>query len=159
LQSPVSDNTASTQQTGFDISKAEFYSGAAEGSDKYWAEQARAFGIKVKDYVVQSYRDLTPEWKNRIEKEYTESRAFLGKPKLTGYAGELTRRDMMQADKADAIFAIAERIVKPGETEISNNKAYTNNTNHDNVQGGTANAVARGIIRGIPVYVFDQSDN
>lgn len=66
---------------------------------------------------------------------------------------------MMQADKADAIFAIAERIVKPGETEISNNKAYTNNTNHDNVQGGTANAVTRGIIRGIPVYVFDQSDN
>jgi hypothetical protein len=66
---------------------------------------------------------------------------------------------MMQADKADAVFAIAERIVKPGEQELSNGRAYTNNTNHDNVQGGTSNAVARGIMRGIPVYVFDQSDN
>jgi hypothetical protein len=66
---------------------------------------------------------------------------------------------MMQADSADAIFAIAERIVKPGDVEFSGGKEYPNNTRHDNVQGGTANAVARGIIRGIPVYVFDQSDN
>jgi hypothetical protein len=154
----VNPNTVNNT-TNVDLSSYELYSGAADGSDKEWGAQARALGIKVKDYVVQSYRNLTQEWKNKIEQEYIEARAFLGKPALTGYSGELTRRDMMQADKADAVFAIAERIVKPGEQELSNGRAYTNNTNHDNVQGGTSNAVARGIMRGIPVYVFDQSDN
>ena len=57
----------------------------------------------------------------------------MGKPVLDGYNGKLTRRDMIQADKADAIFAIAERIVRPGETEKSGGKSYVNKTNHENV--------------------------
>ena len=147
-------------------SSAEFYSGAAIGSDTEWGTQARRLGIKVKDYTTSDYRTLSPEKKNEVEEEYDAARRFLGKPSIRIYnvnnpndGGVLTRRDMLQADSADAIFAIAERIVKPGEEEISNGKSYTNNTSHDNVQGGTANAVARGIIRGIPVFVFDQSEN
>ena len=145
----------------FNIKTSEFYSGAAEGSDTEWGKQARALGIKVIDYKVENFDKLSDDWKARIEKEYLESRAFLGKRPIKGdtYGGKLTRRDMMQADKADAIFAIAERIVNPGGIEYSGGKEYTNNTDHDNVQGGTANAVARGILRGIPIYVYDQSDN
>ena len=152
---------AKNATTNFDVSNAEFYSGAAEGSDTEWGKQARALGIKVKDYKVENFDKLSDDWKARIEKEYLESRAFLGKRPIKGdtYGGKLTRRDMMQADKADAIFAIAERIVNPGGIEYSGGKEYTNNTDHDNVQGGTANAVARGILRGIPIYVYDQSDN
>ena len=153
-------------QQQFDISTAEFYSGAANGSDKYWAEQARNAGIKVKDYTGVEYRAVPEQYRTTVlEREYAEARGFLGKPVLPIKninndmdPGVLTRRDMMQADKADAIFAIAERIVKPGETELSGGREYPNETGHDNVQGGTANAVARGILRGIPVYVFDQSD-
>ena len=145
---------------------AEFYSGAAVGSDTEWAVQARRLGIKVTDYTPGSYITLTQEEKDRIEKEYNEARKFLGKPSIaikninnSRDPGLLTRRDILQADSADAIFAVVERIVKPGEEEQYKDKSYTNKTSHDNVQGGTANAVARGIIRGIPVFVFDQSEN
>ena len=84
-----------TQKSTFDVSKAEFYSGAAEGSDQAWGKAARDLGIKVKDYTPVDYNNLSQEWKDKIEVEYTQARAFLGKPKLTGYNGELTRRDMM----------------------------------------------------------------
>ena len=113
----------------------------------------------MKDFTTENYDALSQQEKDIIEVEYAEARSFLGKPILSGLAGKLTRRDMMQADKADAIFAIAERIVRPGEIEVSNGISYPNKTNHDNVSGGTANAVARGILRGIPVYVYDMSDN
>ena len=161
-----SQESSQQKYQGSFASKAEFYSGAAIGSDSYWGSEARALGINVKDYTGNDYRTLSQEWKNKIEKEYTEARQFLGKPTIpiknassNMDPGILTRRDMMQADKADAIFAIAEKITRPGESEWYKNKEYPNNTGHDNVQGGTSNAVARGIIRGIPVYVFDQSDN
>lgn len=152
--------------TSFDLQTAELYSGAADGSDKEWGSVARSLGIKVKDYTGDDYRALSEQWRSIIEEEYKNARAFLGKPVIpikdinnNNDPGVLTRRDMMQADKADTILAIVERIVKPGDTEKYSGKEYPNNTGHDNVQGGTANAVARGIIRGIPVYVFDQSDN
>ena len=47
----------------------------------------------------------------------------------------------MQANKADAIFAVG---------TIGSNGF---------VDGGTAYATTRGIIRGVPVYIFDQKDN
>lgn len=163
---PSLSQPTNTPSTSTFASNAELYSGNADGADKYWGAEARALGIKVKDYTGSNYRTLSQEQKDVVEEEYKNARAFLGKPVLPIKdinndfdPGVLTRRDMMQADSADAIFAVAERIVKPGSTEPSGGKVYTNNTGHDNVQGGTANAVARGIIRGIPVYVFDQSDN
>ena len=137
----------------------EFYSGKADGSDTVWAQEARDLGIKVTDYTTDDYNALSQQEKERIEKEYVETRGFLGKPVLSinTEGGKLTRRDMMQADNADAIFAIVESITSPGGTEYSNGRAYINRSGHDNVAGGTANAVARGIIRGVPIYVFDQS--
>ena len=138
---------------------AEFYSGKADGSDQAWGKYLREIGLKVTDFTVEDYDALSQQEKDIIEVEYKEARAFLGKPTLDGYSGKLTRRDMMQADKADAIFAIAERIIRPGEIEMSNGKPYPNKTNHENVSGGTANAVARGILRNIPVYVYDMSDS
>ena len=148
----------SVSQSAF-IQNAEFYSGKADGSDTVWAQEARDLGIKVTDYTTDDYDALSQQEKERVEKEYVEARGFLGKPVLSAKTegGKLTRRDMMQADSADAIFAIAESITPPGGTEYSNGRAYINRSGHDNVAGGTANAVARGIIRGIPVYVFDQS--
>ena len=147
-------------QPGINSSEAEFYSGAAEGSDTVWKNQAKKLGIKTKDYTIESYDALPDNVKADIEKEYREARRFLGKSvqSASSYKGKLTRRDMMQADKADAIFAIVEGITKPGEREKSGDAEYVNTTGHDNVKGGTANAVARGILRGIPVYVYDQSD-
>ena len=121
----------------------EFYSGAAIGSDKAWEESATKAGIKVKNYTVDDWNNLSNEWKEKLDKEYQEVVNILGRKVLdiNSYAGKLVRRDMMQADKADAIFAIG---------SIASN-GYVN--------GGTGYATTRGILRGIPVYLFDQTNN
>lgn len=127
----------------FKPEEAEFYSGAAIGSDKAWEEAATKAGIKVKNYTTTDWDNLSNEWKERLDKEYQEVVNILGRKVLdiNSYAGKLVRRDMMQADKADAIFAIG---------SIASN-GYVN--------GGTGYATTRGILRGVPVYLFDQTNN
>lgn len=123
----------------FDVSTAEFYSGGARGSDSEWGIQARALGIKVKDYTVEDLDALPQEWQDKLYKEYLGVIEELGYNEASDpYKKKLLIRDMMQADKADAIFAISK--VSGGE-----------------VDGGTIYAVTRGWQRSIPVYVFDQS--
>lgn len=113
----------------FKPEEAEFYSGAAVGSDKAWEAAATEAGIKVKNYTVKDWDKLSNEWKEKLDKEYKEIVAILGRRVLdiNSYSGKLVRRDMMQADKADAIFAIG--------TLASN--GY--------VDGGTGYASTRGI--------------
>ena len=127
----------------FKPEEAEFYSGAATGSDKAWEEAATKAGIKVKNYTVNNWDKLSNEERERLDKEYQEVVNTLGRKVLdiNSYSGKLVRRDMLQADKADAIFAIG---------KVASN-GY--------VDGGTGYATTRGIIRGIPVYLFDQSDS
>lgn len=126
------------EQPDFDPSTAEFYSGAARGSDKEWARLARMYGIKVKEYTSQSYDDLPQEWKDRLYQEYIGVIEELGYNEASDEENKkLLIRDMMQADKADAVFAI-------GQYDGSK------------ISGGTLYAVTRAWQRGIPVYVFDQ---
>ena len=138
-----SNNVKSNITLNFQPKEAEFYSGAAVGSDKAWEEAATKVGIKVTNYTVENWDNLSNEWKERLDKEYQEIVTILGRRVLdiNSYAGKLVRRDMMQADKADAIFAIG--------TLASN--GY--------VDGGTGYASTRGILRNIPVYLFDQKDS
>ena len=145
-----------TGESKFYVSEAEFYSGAADGADKFWASEARALGIKVTDYTRDSWNSLSQEQKDKFSSEYEDVAEQLVRPiiPLGGKGDVEVRRDMMQADSADAIFAIG-NVVKSGQKGAK----YTNKSNHDVVDGGTGYAVQRGIIRGIPVYVFDQSDN
>lgn len=128
------------KSTTFNPETAEFYSGAADGADTVWGTKARELGIKVKDYTVKDWDNLPSEWKEKLDKIYKEVVSRLGRREypIDDYKGKLVRRDMMQAEKADAIFAVG---------SIGNNGL---------VDGGTGYATTRGIIRGIPVYVFDQ---
>lgn len=121
------------QQPSF-IQNAEFYSGAAQGSDSAWATEARKLGINVKEYTRQSWSELSQEWKDRLSAEYESVARDLGRTIIPlGGRGDIeVRRDMMQADKADAIFAIG-RPVKPGERGAK----YINRSNHEVVDGGT----------------------
>lgn len=137
------DNVQQETALNFKPEEAEFYSGAATGSDKAWEEAATKAGIKVKNYTVNNWDKLLNEERERLDKEYQEVVNTLGRKVLdiNSYSGKLVRRDMLQADKADAIFAVG--------TVASN--GY--------VDGGTGYATTRGIIRGIPVYLFDQSDS
>lgn len=137
------DNVQQETALNFKPEEAEFYSGAATGSDKAWEEAATKAGIKVKNYTVNNWNELSNEERERLDKEYQEVVNTLGRKVLdiNSYSGKLVRRDMLQADKADAIFAIG---------TVSSN-GY--------VDGGTGYATTRGILRGIPVYLFDQSDS
>lgn len=127
-----------------DVPTAEFYSGGAIGSDTEWATIAKQNNIKIKEYRVEDYDALPNEQKDKIEQEYQSVvKEIRRKPlSVNKYSGKLVRRDMMQADKADAIFAIV------------NTDQYTGE-----VLGGTAYAVERGIQRRIPIYYFDQNYN
>ena len=128
------------QQPKFNISQAEFYSGAAMGSDTAWATEARKRGIKVVEYTPGSWDVLSQEEKDKYDAEYREVVDRIGRKVLdiNTYAGKLVRRDMMQADSADAIFAIG----------TIGSRGF--------VEGGTGYATTRGIIRGIPVFVYDR---
>lgn len=142
----VESKVISAENKNVSISDFNLYSGAARGSDSEWANLARSKGIKVTDYTTYNYDELSDDRKKEIEKEYAEVVELLGRKKLPlsgekAFSGKLVRRDMLQADSADAIFAIS-TVDKNGY-----------------VAGGTGYASTRGIIRGIPVYLFDQENN
>lgn len=117
-----------------------FYSGGAKGSDTYWGNATNRIGGKTIHYRPTDYDKLSKENKDRIEKEYNEVISYLGKhpSNATGYIGKLLRRDLLQADSASAIFAVG---------HLDNNGL---------VAGGTGYATTRGIIRGIPVHLYNQ---
>ena len=134
------------------------YHGGAKKYDTYWEQEGKSFGVtKHVVYTVDSYDELDQVTKNKLEARYTDARAWLNRPNISkdSYAGKLVRRDMMQAAKADAIFAISE-IVAPN---TKGRKGYINKTNHPIIEGGTGYAVASGITLNKPVYIFNQDSN
>lgn len=120
-----------------------FFSGGAIGSDSYWGDTAKKAGISTKHYTTQDFDSLSQQRKAEVENEYQEVVTKLGRKPLdaSSYSGKLVRRDMLQADNADAIFAIG---------KLGNNGL---------IDGGTGYATTRGIIRGIPVHLFNQETN
>ena len=141
---PVDANKqSSTYKTTVTPETALFYSGGAVGSDTEWRNVAQKYGFDMIHYTVDDYDKLSSDDKESIEKQYKEVVERLQRKQLSAdsYSGKLVRRDMLQANSADSILAIG-RLGKNGH-----------------VDGGTAYATERGIIRGIPVYLFDQDDN
>ena len=137
------DNQPSTDNITVNPETAQFYSGGAVGSDTEWGNVAQKYGFNITHYTVNDYDKLSRDDKESVEKQYKEVVKRLLRRQLdaNSYSGKLVRRDMLQANSADAILAIG-RLGKNGH-----------------VNGGTAYATERGIIRGIPVYLFDQNDN
>lgn len=134
---------STANNTTVDSGTAQFYSGEAVGSDTEWGNVAQKYGFNITHYAVNDYDKLSRDDKESVEKQYKEVVERLQRKQLSAdsYSGKLVRRDMLQANSADSILAIG-RLGKNGR-----------------VDGGTAYATERGIIRGIPVYLFDQNDN
>jgi len=120
-----------------------FYSGGAKGADTEWENALKNLGYTVIVYTPDSLMHLSSNELNEIEHQYEQVVKKLGRKKLpfATYAGKLVRRDMLQAKDAETIYAIA-----------------TLNNEHTLVNGGTGYATTRGIIRGIPVYVYEQNE-
>lgn len=142
-QASTSVTSSTTYKTTVTPETALFYSGGAVGSDTEWRNVAQKYGFDMIHYTVDDYDKLSSDDKESIEKQYKEVVERLQRKQLSAdsYSGKLVRRDMLQANSADSILAIG-RLGKNGH-----------------VDGGTAYATERGIIRGIPVYLFDQNDN
>lgn len=141
---PVDVNKqASTYKAIVTPETALFYSGGAVGSDTEWGNVAQKYGFDMIHYTADDYDKLSDDDKKQVEKQYKEVVERLQRRQLSvdNYFGKLVRRSMLQANSADSILAIG-RFGKNGH-----------------VDGGTAYATERGIIRGIPVYLFDQDDN
>lgn len=132
------------------------YSGGALGADTYWQEVGNKHGVKTVNYTTNNYDSLSNEEKQQIENQYQEVTNFLGRNSLdkNSYAGKLVRRDMMQANSGDSIFGVTELIAP----DIKGRKGYKNRKKHIIPEGGTAYAIARGILSGKPTYVYNQSD-
>lgn len=133
------------------------FSGGADKYDKYWDAEGRKAGVtKHTHYTTEIYDALATEHKEELSRQYLDAAKFLGRGILaeSTLGGKLVRRDMMQANKADAVFAITE-LVKPG---VKGRKGYVNKMTYSIPEGGTGYAVARAILSGKPAYVFNQSD-
>lgn len=119
-----------------------FYSGGAKGADTQWGLIAREYGYNINHIYVQDYNSWSPSKKKEIEDQYQSVVHALNRRLISSqeYTGQLVRRDMEQANLADSIVALAPIDVH-------------------GVTGGTAYAVARGIERKIPIYVYDLNSN
>jgi hypothetical protein len=149
-QAPVSATNNPAEYTN--------YHGGAKKYDTYWEQEGKGVGVtKHTVYTTDSYDALDKTTKDKLEERYQSARTWLGRSNLAAdtYAGKLVRRDMMQAGKADGIFAVSE-IVAPG---TKGRKGYVNKTNHPIIEGGTGYAVASGIMLNKPVYVFNQDSS
>jgi hypothetical protein len=161
VQEPIME-AAAQSSTNVDAATYTNYSGAAEGSDKEWANVGKEFGIgKQVDYTPQTLQKLSEAQRKEIEDAYQQAVQDLGRkslqynwssPQKEDYSGGLVRRDYLQAKAADSVFAIG-TIVNPGD---KNKAGYAIKSKTQSVDGGTGYAVQMAINLGKPVYVFDQ---
>lgn len=119
-----------------------FYSGGAKGADSLWGIIAREYGFNTYHYYPKDIPNLDPKQRQEIEQQYLATVSRLGRKVVDGNTevGWLLRRDMLQANSADSIFAIS---------------TITKN----NVDGGTGYAVARGIDLKKPIFVYDLNED
>jgi alkylated DNA repair dioxygenase AlkB len=130
-----------------------------KGGDTAWYETGKDFGVENHTfYKPQDFDALGDDAKSQLNTQYAEVVSFLGRgilrPETT--AGKLVRRDMMQANSADAIYGVT-TLIAPGKTDRSGK--YPNRKAYITPDGGTGYALARGILSNKPVYVYNQSNS
>jgi hypothetical protein len=130
-----------------------------KGGDKTWFNIGKEFNVTNHIfYSPQSYKNLSENEKSELNSQYTKVVKFLGRGVLNEntVAGQLVRRDMMQANSADGIFGVT-TLIAPGNTDRSGK--YSNKKPYITPDGGTGYALARGILENKPTFVFNQSDS
>ena len=141
-----------------DLTKITCHSGGAIGSDTFWEEIGKEFGVSTKAY---SYRTKYHESPNKVEisdSDYEEGIIQINKANKTlGRFGinkymNLLARNWAQVKYSDQVFAIG-TIIKAGE---KNAKGFKNKSKYDLVDGGTGYATQMAIDNEKGVYVFDQ---
>lgn len=124
------------------------HSGGAKGSDTYWGEVGKKYGVGSNHYHAIGAK--TPSGNTPISEEMLkEADPHLKKanetlkrtyPTSNEYVNNLLRRNWWQVKNSDAVFAVGHLV-------------------RGIVKGGTGWAVQMAIDNGKPVYVFDQVRN
>jgi hypothetical protein len=123
------------------------HSGGAHGSDFMWGTIGKEFGVEnIHHYYIKGYN--TPYGNKEISYinfEYVDKilhdiSKILGRiiPK-NEYVKNLLRRNWWQIKDSDAVYAIADVV-------------------NGVINGGTAWGVSMGILKGIPIYIFNQNN-
>lgn len=141
-----------------DLSNITCHSGGAEGSDTYWENIGKKYGVKTKAY---SYKTEYHKSDNKVEiseddynegiKMVTIANKTLNRYGIAKYMN-LLARNWAQVKYSTDIFAIGS-IIKNGS---KNKKGYYNKSGYDIIDGGTGYAVQMGIDNGKSVWVFEQ---
>lgn len=151
----------SIKKINLDVSNMMCHSGGAIGSDTEFRNQCIRYNIGINEY---SYKT---KYHNSIFKvelsgvEYDEgvlmvhrANKIMKRYNVSSYMN-LLARNWMQVKNSNVIYAIG-TIIQPNQ---KNKDGYYNKSDIPQVDGGTGYAVQMGIIKGIPIYVFNQTEN
>lgn len=135
------------------------HSGGAIGSDTYWEEIGKEYGVvtkaysyKTKYHTSNSKVEISDEDYNEGIIEINKANKFLNRTGISKYMN-LLARNWSQVKYSQQIFAIGS-IVHPGETD---SRGYVNKSKLDIVSGGTGYAIMMGIVNKKVIFVFDQT--
>lgn len=142
------------------------HSGGAFGSDTYWGEIGKDYGV-ISNHYYTGTRDSKNAPNGNVEisnKDYLEGSKKVAQAAKNNWGyqynsmkDERLIRNWSQVKYADAIFAIG-KIIKTGDPIDSKGKD-SRKALKSQVSGGTGYAVEMALIEGKPVYVFDQNRN
>lgn len=144
-----------------DLGNIICHSGGAQGSDSYWEDIGREFGVITRAY---SYKTKYHTSENKVEiseEDYKEgvievnkANKFLNRYGISKYMN-LLARNWSQVKYSDEIFAIG-TIIRVND---KNDRGYYNRGKNDIVDGGTGYAVQMAINHQKSVWVFDQKED
>lgn len=142
-----------------DLTKLVCHSGGADGSDTFFENIGKEYGVKTMAY---SYKTKYHESESKIEIseddyndgiiEINRANRFLGRFGIHKYMN-LLARNWVQVKYSDQIFAIG-IIVDPGK---KGSLGYYSKAKYQSVDGGTGYACMCAINNNKPLYVFDQN--
>jgi hypothetical protein len=142
-----------------DLNNMVCHSGGAEGSDTYWENIGKKYGVKTRAY---SYKTKYHNSPNKVEiskedfiegiDEVNRANKVLGRFGIHKYIN-LLARNWAQVKYSKEVFAIG-NIVDSG---AKGNRGYYNKSKYQVVDGGTGYCIQMSINNYRLVYVFDQN--
>lgn len=142
-----------------DLNNIICHSGGAQGSDTYWADIGREYGVKTRAYSYKTKYHDSPDKVEISDEDYNEGISQVNKAnKVLGRFGihkymNLLARNWAQIKYSDEVFAIG-TIVEPGK---KGSRGYYNKSKYQVIDGGTGYACMCSINNNKPLYVFDQN--
>lgn len=135
------------------------HSGGAEGSDTYFNQIGKEYGVRTIDYSYKTKYHKSDDKFEISDEDYNEGIAQINTANKTLNRFGIHRymnllaRNWAQVKYSDVIYAIGS-IMKPGQ---KTSKGYYNKSKFEVIDGGTGYAVQMGINNNKDIFVFDQN--